>query len=82
MELGHLHPLFIAFAVYLHWTHWGRALYAIGSNRQAARPGIDVKRRTLGIFMASGCMSAVAAIVLTTYLASARSDTATGLELR
>ena len=74
--------LFAAFAVYLHRTHWGRALYAIGNNREAARfSGIDVKWRVFWLFVASGAMSALAAIVLTAYLASARSDTATGLEL-
>src|SRR4029079_4102026 len=71
---------FVGFAIYLHRTHWGRALYAIGNNREAARySGINVKRKILGIFMASGAMSAVAAIVLTAYLASARSDTSRNL---
>ena len=74
--------LFVAFAIFLHRTHWGRSLYAIGNNREAARfSGINVKRTMLGIFVASGVMSALAAIVLTAYLASARSDTAIGLEL-
>jgi rhamnose transport system permease protein len=74
--------LFAVFAVYLHRTRWGRALYAIGNNREAARfSGIDVKRTVFWLFVASGAMSALAAIVLTAYLASARSDTATGLEL-
>ena len=35
----------------------------------------------LGVFTASGVMSSLAAIILTAYLASARSDTAIGLEL-
>jgi rhamnose transport system permease protein len=74
--------LFIGFAVFLHRTHWGRALYAIGNNVGAARfSGINVKRAILGVFIASGAMSSLAAIILTAYLASARSDTATGLEL-
>jgi len=74
--------LFVGFAVFLHATHWGRALYAIGNNREAARfSGINVRRTMLGVFVASGVMSALAAIVLTAYLASARSDTAIGLEL-
>ena len=74
--------LFAMFAVFLHATHWGRALYAIGNNREAARySGIRVKRVMLGVFVTSGAMSALAAIVLTAYLASARSDTAIGLEL-
>ena len=74
--------LFVGFSVFLHATHWGRALYAIGNNLGAARfSGIHVKRSLLGVFIASGAMSSLAAIVLTAYLASARSDTATGLEL-
>jgi rhamnose transport system permease protein len=73
---------FVGFAVFLHATHWGRALYAIGNNREATRfSGINVKRAILGVFVASGAMSSFAAIVLTAYLASARSDTAIGLEL-
>lgn len=73
---------FVGFAVFLHATHWGRALYAIGNNRDAARfSGININRAILGVFIASGVMSSLAAIVLTAYLASARSDTAVGLEL-
>jgi rhamnose transport system permease protein len=74
--------LFVGFAIFLHRTYWGRALYAIGNNVGAARfSGINVKRAILGVFVASGAMSSLAAIILTAYLASARSDTATGLEL-
>lgn len=74
--------LFAGFAVFLQATRRGRALYAIGNNREAARySGIDVRKSVLGVFMTSGAMCAVAAVVLTAYLASARSDTATGLEL-
>jgi rhamnose transport system permease protein len=73
---------FTGFAVFLHATHWGRALYAIGNNVVATRfSGISVRRAILGTFTASGAMSSLAAIVLTAYLASARSDTAVGLEL-
>src|SRR5207302_1871965 len=75
--------LAIGFAVFLHATRGGRALYAIGNNREAARfSGIAVKRGLLGLFVTSGVMCSVAAIVLTAYLASARSDTASGLELQ
>jgi len=73
---------FIGFAIFLHATHWGRALYAIGNNREAVRfSGISTNRAILGVFIVSGAMSALAAIILTAYLASARSDTAIGLEL-
>jgi rhamnose transport system permease protein len=74
--------LFAGFAVYLHRTRFGRVLYAIGNNREAARfSGINVDCTLLGVFVASGAMCSLAAIVLTAYLASARSDTAIGLEL-
>jgi rhamnose transport system permease protein len=73
---------FVGFAIYLHRTRWGRALYAIGNNREAARySGINVKRTVFGLFVTSGTMASLSAIVLTAYLASARSDTATGIEL-
>jgi rhamnose transport system permease protein len=73
---------FAGFAVYLHRTRYGRLLYAIGNNREAARfSGVNVGRVLVGVFVASGVMCALAAIVLTAYLASARSDTAIGLEL-
>jgi len=74
--------LFAGFSIFLHATYWGRAIFAIGNNREAARySGIDVRRTMLAVFTASGAVSALAAIVLTAYLASARSDTAVGLEL-
>jgi rhamnose transport system permease protein len=74
--------LFAGFALYLHRTHGGRAIYAIGNNKVAADySGIDVRRKMLGIFVTSGAICAIAAIVFTAYLASARSDTAIGLEL-
>src|SRR6202007_1947461 len=42
---------FIGLAVFVHATHWGRALYAIGNNREAARfSGINVKRAILSVF--------------------------------
>ena len=74
--------LFAGFAVHLHRTRYGRVLYAIGNNREAARfSGVNVGRVLIGVFVASGVMCSLAAIVLTAYLASARSDTAVGLEL-
>ena len=73
---------FLGFAVFLHLTHGGRALYAIGNNRRATSfSGVNVNRALFGVFVASGVMAGVAAIVLTAFLASARADTAIGLEL-
>jgi rhamnose transport system permease protein len=73
---------FAVFAGFLHATYGGRTLFAIGNNREAARfSGVNVRLTILAVFVASGAMCAVAAVVLTSYLASARSDTAIGLEL-
>ncbi len=75
--------LAVGFAVFLHATRSGRALYAIGNNREAARfSGIDVRRAVLGLFATSGTLCSLAALVLTAYLASARADTAVGFELQ
>lgn len=75
--------VFAGFGFFLHMTYGGRALYAIGNNKEASRySGIFVERAVLSVFVASGTVSAIAAIVLTAYLASARSDTGMGLELQ
>jgi rhamnose transport system permease protein len=73
---------FAVFAAFLHATYRGRALFAIGNNREAARfSGVDVRLTIFGVFVTCGAMCSVASVVLTSYLASARSDTAVGLEL-
>lgn len=75
--------LFAGFGFFLHFTRGGRSIYAIGNNKEASRySGIFVERAMVSVFVASGAVSAIAAIVLTAYLASARSDTAIGLELQ
>ena len=74
--------LFAGFALYLHRTYGGRAIYAIGNNKVAVEySGINVRQKMLAIFILSGIICSVAAIIFTAYLASARSDTAIGLEL-
>lgn len=74
--------LFAGFALYLHRSYGGRAIYAIGNNKVAVEySGINVRQKMLVIFILSGVICSVAAIILTAYLASARSDTAIGLEL-
>jgi len=53
-------------------TTFGRHIYAIGGNMEAARlSGINIKRKTMLIFMLSGLLASIAAIVLTSRLASA-----------
>jgi rhamnose transport system permease protein len=70
------------FTILLHATPLGRAIFAIGSNQEAAYfSGIRVKRIKLGLFVVSGLFCAIAGILFSLRFASARYDAGTGLEL-
>ena len=74
--------LALLFLVVLHWSWIGRQIYAIGNNKEAARfAGIRVNRVKLLLFVLSGLLSALAGIVLTARISSARADNAIGFEL-
>ena len=74
--------LAIAFAILLHFTPFGRGIFAIGLNDEAARfSGIRVERTKFILFMLSGVISALAGIYYTLRFGTARGDNATGLEL-
>ncbi|MGG3844848.1 sugar ABC transporter permease [Aeribacillus composti] len=64
--------LAVIFSFIANNTTFGRHIYAIGGNSEAARlSGINIKSRTMMLFVFSGLLSAVAAIVLTARLSSA-----------
>nr|CBA30998.1 hypothetical protein Csp_C26350 [Curvibacter putative symbiont of Hydra magnipapillata] len=72
----------LAVGVTLHRTVAGRRLYAIGANPVAARfSGIEVDRYRLALFVFSGLMAALAAIMLTGRIGSTRPNIAMGWEL-
>jgi rhamnose transport system permease protein len=74
--------LAVVFTIVLHATPLGRAIFAIGSNQEAAYfSGIRVKRIKLGLFVLSGLFCAIAGILFSLRFASARYDAGTGLEL-
>lgn len=77
--------LVVAFAVYsvlLHRSVLGRAWYAIGFSPSGARyAGIPVRRRVGLLYVMSGVMAALAAIVYVAHMGQARSDAGTGYEL-
>lgn len=53
-------------------TTFGRHVYAIGGNSEAARlSGINIQRHTMMLFVFTGLLSAIAALVLTARLSSA-----------
>lgn len=75
--------LSLAFAVLLHFTTFGRGVYAIGLSPEAARfSGVNVDRTKLILFTLSGLVSALAGIFFTLRYGSARGDNASGLELQ
>jgi len=72
----------IAYAVLLHRSAIGRGLYAIGFGASGARyAGIPVARRVGLVYLLSGIVSSLAAIVYVAHLGQAKSSAGTGYEL-
>jgi len=72
----------VLFAVVLHRTRWGRAVYAIGANPVASRfAGVTVNRYRFALFALTGLFSGLAAVLLTSRLSSTRPSIAQGWEL-
>ncbi|MEV8509824.1 ABC transporter permease [Actinoplanes sp. NPDC051475] len=68
--------------VVLHATPFGRSLYAIGANAQAAHfSGIRVARTKFWLYVASGAMAGLVGVLWTLRYSSARADNGSGLEL-
>src|SRR3989442_4893013 len=63
-------------------TVFGRYVYAIGGNEEAARlSGVDVATHKTLVYVISGVLSAVSAVILTARLNSAQPTAAVGFEL-
>lgn len=74
--------LAIVFAVLLHATPFGRSLFAVGANEEAARfSGISVKRVKMTVFMLSGTVAALAGIVISLRNSTAAANVGQGFEL-
>jgi rhamnose transport system permease protein len=74
--------LAIVYGLVLHKTRFGRHLFMIGNNEEAARySGVPVARIKMMIFTLSGLMSAISALIMAARFGSTRPDIATGLEL-
>jgi rhamnose transport system substrate-binding protein len=79
-------PLFLlalaGYFVLLHRSAVGRTIYAIGFSGAGARyAGIPVRRRIALVYVLSGVVSSVAAIIYVAHLGQAKSDAGTGYEL-
>ena len=73
--------LFAVFAFVSRKTAFGRSVFAIGGNPQAAfLSGIDVRRIRIALFAIAGAMAAVTGILLLSRLGSGNATAANGLE--
>jgi rhamnose transport system permease protein len=69
-------------AVLLRWAPWGRDLYAIGSNPDAARlAGIRVGRRVMTAFAISGALAGLGGFMFAARFASVDAVAGRGFEL-
>jgi ribose/xylose/arabinose/galactoside ABC-type transport system permease subunit len=78
--------VFLAFAVLAHivlrYTRYGRKVYAVGGNPEAARlSGLDVRAVTLSVYVIMGFFAGLGSFVLAARLNSAEAVAGTGYEL-
>ena len=74
--------IFAAYVVLLHRSVLGRALYAIGFSSMGARyAGIPVAKRVGLVYVLSGLVSGLAAVIYASHLGQVRSDAGSGYEL-
>jgi ribose/xylose/arabinose/galactoside ABC-type transport system permease subunit len=63
-------------------TSFGRYVYAIGNNEEAARfSGVPIRRVKIALYSGIGLLVAMAAVIYTSRVYTARGDTGLGLEL-
>jgi ribose/xylose/arabinose/galactoside ABC-type transport system permease subunit len=72
----------VAIWILLTKTSFGRYVYGLGINERATRfSGVNVFAVKLGVYILSGFFAAIAAIIQTSRVFTARANAATGLEL-
>lgn len=75
--------LAVSFGLLLQYSPFGRGIYDIGLNSEAAQfSGVNVRRTKFILFLFTGVVSAFAGVYYTLRFGSARGDNATGLELQ
>lgn len=73
---------FAAF-IWMRWSRTGRAQYAIGGNKEAARlSGIDVRRSLMSTFIIAGAFYGVGAVMYATQFSTIQAVVTPGLELQ
>lgn len=72
----------LLFAFVMRWTTFGRQLYAIGGNPEAARlSGLPVRRNLLATYSLSGLLAGLAGLILAAQLSQGSSLLGKGYEL-
>jgi ribose transport system permease protein len=67
----------------LHWTRFGRYVFAIGGNEQAATlTGVPVRRIKVAVYMISSLSAGVAGIIQTGWLGAVTTNLGAGMELQ
>src|SRR5258706_7081826 len=75
--------LTVVFIIVFRYTAWGRWIYAIGGNENAARlTGVPVERMKLSAYMLSSFMAGISAVLLVGWQGAAINAMGTGYELR
>ncbi len=73
--------VFVGFYYFLNHTMTGRKIYALGSNRDAARMvGINVDRTTFLVYLLSGALSGAGGVLWASRYSAAESSAAMGFE--
>jgi ribose/xylose/arabinose/galactoside ABC-type transport system permease subunit len=68
--------------IVLNHTRFGRHVFALGDNQEAARlMGLNVNRVTLGVYALSGALAGLAGVILASRLGSGQPVAGTGFEL-
>jgi ribose transport system permease protein len=72
----------LIFGFAFRWTKWGRHIFAIGGNEQAATlTGVPVRRIKLSVYMLSALMAGIAGILLVGWLGTITTGMGLGYEL-
>lgn len=69
--------------IMLSSTYFGRSVYALGGNQEAARiSGINIKKTKLVVYICMGILAAFAGMMMASRLGSCEPSTGTGLEMK
>jgi len=74
--------MFVAMFVFLRWTNFGRQIYEVGSNPEAAKiSGIRIDRVKIAVYTINGAIAGLAGAMFTSMYATAQGNMANGAEM-